>query len=33
MAAVQRVADHCIIDETLQHFQHVQFQIHDQTNA
>jgi uncharacterized OsmC-like protein len=33
MAAVNRVADHCIIEETLQHFQNVQFQIHDRANA
>jgi putative redox protein len=28
-AAVQRVADHCIIHETLQHLQAVQIRIHD----
>lgn len=33
MAAVKRVADHCIIEETLQHFQNVQFQIHDKANV
>jgi hypothetical protein len=33
MAAVKRVAVHCIIKETLQHFQNVQFQIHDKANV
>jgi uncharacterized OsmC-like protein len=33
MAAVKRVADHCIIEETLQHFQNVQIRIHDKANV
>lgn len=31
-AAVQRVADHCIIHETLQHLKEVQIRIHDRAD-
>ena len=32
-AAIKRVADHCIIEETLRQFQQVQIQIHDKARA